>query len=190
MPERDFLKETLRVYPAHASFALWRAIELRLLCGVDFPEPVLDVGCGEGGFARMLFGPGRNIVGLDLGQPELRLAARSGAYRHIVRADATALPFPEATFASCLSNCVLEHIPDDAGVVREIGRVLRPGGTVAITVPAPGIKDQLYLYRTLLAQGREPEAQEYLAQYDQRFRHLHYRTEDEWREFSGRRACR
>ena len=126
MPERDFLKETLRVYPAHASFALWRAIELRLLCDVDFPEPVLDVGCGEGGFARMLFGPGRNIVGLDLQQPELRLAARSGAYRHIVRADATALPFPEATFASCLSNCVLEHIPDDAGVVREIGRVLRP----------------------------------------------------------------
>jgi len=179
--ERDFLRETLRAYPAYASFALWRAVELRLLSQVDFPEPVLDIGCGEGGFARLMFGAGREITGLDLEQRELRLAAQAGAYRDIVRADATRLPFPDRTFASCLSNCVLEHIPDDVGVVREISRVLRPGAPMAITVPAPAIKDCLYLYHALLGQGRTGEAEDYLVQYDLRFQHLHYRTEDEWR---------
>lgn len=180
MPERDFFAEVLRIYPSYPSFSLWRAVELRLLARLDYPEPILDIGCGEGQFARMLFGSGRDLIGLDLEQRELRLAVNAGAYREIIRGDATRLPFPDGAFATCFSNCVLEHIPDDAGVVAEISRVLRPGGTVVITVPAPTIKGLLWVYNTLLQQGRVGEAEDYLVQYDLRFAHLHYHTADEW----------
>lgn len=179
-PERDFLRETIRTYPRHASYALWRAIELRLLSRLDFAEPILDIGCGEGEFAKLLFGTGRDLSGVDLDPRVLRLAEQSGSYRLVTRADATALPFPDQAFASILSNCVLEHIPDDEGVVREMGRVARPGAMVAITVPAPGIKQCLYIYNALRQQGREKEAEEYLEEYDRKFAHLHYHSAEEW----------
>jgi SAM-dependent methyltransferase len=53
-----------------------------------------------------------------------------------VNGDALDLPFPDATFDRVIVSEVLEHIPDDAGAVAELTRVLRPGGTMAITVPA------------------------------------------------------
>lgn len=180
MNERDFLRETMRIYPRLPSYAMWRAIELRLLSRVDFPEPVLDVGCGEGEFARMLLGAHKRVVGLDLANNALR-QARALSPR-VIKADATRLPFADGRFASALSNCVLEHIPNDIAVVAELGRVLQPGGTAAITVPAPGLKEHLYPYRKLQAEGRQVEAEEYLEEFDTRLAHLHYRTEGEWRE--------
>jgi SAM-dependent methyltransferase len=51
-------------------------------------------------------------------------------------ADATRLPFPDGAFDAIIAAEILEHIPDDAAAMAEIARVLRPGGTAAITVPA------------------------------------------------------
>jgi SAM-dependent methyltransferase len=53
-----------------------------------------------------------------------------------VSADATSLPFPDGAFDAIIAAEILEHIPDDTAALAEISRVLRPGGTVAITVPA------------------------------------------------------
>jgi SAM-dependent methyltransferase len=52
-----------------------------------------------------------------------------------VQGDALALPFADATFDRVVASEVLEHVPDDAGALRELARVLRPGGTLAATVP-------------------------------------------------------
>lgn len=49
--------------------------------------------------------------------------------------DALALPFPDGCFDRIIAAEVLEHIPDDEGAMRELARVLRPGGTMAVTVP-------------------------------------------------------
>ena len=54
--------------------------------------------------------------------------------------DALSLPFPDATFDRVICSEVLEHIPDDRGAMREILRVLRPGGTAAVTVPRFGAR--------------------------------------------------
>ena len=55
---------------------------------------------------------------------------------HAVVADATALPYPDASFDRIIAAEVLEHIVDDERAIAELARVLRPGGTIAVTVPA------------------------------------------------------
>lgn len=55
-----------------------------------------------------------------------------------VAADATALPFPEAAFDAVYCSHVLEHVPDDQSAMRELRRVLRPGGRALVQVPLRG----------------------------------------------------
>jgi ubiquinone/menaquinone biosynthesis C-methylase UbiE len=91
--------------------------------------PVLDVGCGEGELARWL--PEGAWVGVD-SSPTM-LAAAPGP---VVRADATALPYPDASFGSVALLYVLYHLPDPALALTEAHRVLRPGGLVAVAAPS------------------------------------------------------
>ncbi|MEN6549049.1 MAG: class I SAM-dependent methyltransferase [Armatimonadia bacterium] len=181
-PVTDYLAETLRRYPELPEYALWRAIELRMLGQFTLPEPILDLGCGDGSFASLLFGPGKDITGMDVETPLLPHARATGVYREVLDADATRLPFADGTFASILSNCVLEHIPDDAAAVREMGRVLRPGGTAVVTVPSTQLRDGLYTYKQLLARGDTEHAEQYRRDFDTRLQHHHYHSVDEWRE--------
>jgi len=181
----DYLAIMLRRHPHLPSYALWRAVELRKLSRLDFPEPILDLGCGDGLFARALWGEGKLIVGLDLGRPELTMAQAHGAYAAVVQSDGTLLPFAARTFGSVLANCVLEHIPDDVSAVREMARVVRPGGQVVFTVPGPQFHEGLYTYQALRARGQEDLAEAYLQQVDRRLAHYHYRGVEEWRSLLG-----
>lgn len=52
--------------------------------------------------------------------------------------DALGLPFPDASFDVVIVSEVMEHIPDDEGVLAEMARVLKPGGRIAVTVPRYG----------------------------------------------------
>jgi hypothetical protein len=61
---------------------------------------------------------------------------RPPAQAAAVTADATRLPFPAGSFDGIIVAEMLEHIPNDAAALKEVARVLRPGGTVAVTVPA------------------------------------------------------
>ena len=61
---------------------------------------------------------------------------RDGQLGHAVAADATALPYADSSFDRIIAAEVLEHIDDDTAAVAELARVLRPGGTIAVTVPA------------------------------------------------------
>jgi SAM-dependent methyltransferase len=91
--------------------------------------PVLDVGCGEGELARYL--PDGAWVGVDNSPAMLARAPRSAR-----RAEAAALPFEDASFASVALLYVLYHLPDPADALAEAHRVLRPGGMVAVAAPS------------------------------------------------------
>jgi len=130
----DFLLECLKIWPA--SHALLRSIELRKLWRYPLKGPVLDVGCGDGTFARFLFDPPME-AGIDLNADEVTRAQKNGMYRHALCVSATQLPFPDKSFANVFSNCVLEHIDGLDAALAEISRVMKPGGALLTTVPHP-----------------------------------------------------
>jgi ubiquinone/menaquinone biosynthesis C-methylase UbiE len=97
---------------------------------------LLDVGVGTGVVALGLSELGYQVVGVDLSLPMLRVALRRIGPR-VVQADARRLPFADSSVDQAYSVWVLHVVGDVAAVLREVGRVLRPGGRYVV-VPAVG----------------------------------------------------
>ena len=96
---------------------------------------LLDVGCYDGQFISSVVDAGeRHIVGLDVSNSALAAAARRGLLPVRAQVEA-ALPFASATFATVVAAEVIEHVFDTQAVVRELARVLMPGGWLALTTP-------------------------------------------------------
>jgi SAM-dependent methyltransferase len=131
--EDDLLWRQLKSIPAFR--AVLRAVESRFYFAVDLPGPTLDVGCGDGHFARMTFNR-RIEAGIDPWWGPLQKAERSAAYDLVLQGMGDRLPFPDGHFASAFSNSVLEHIPDVQAVLNETSRVLGENGRFLITMPS------------------------------------------------------
>lgn len=178
---QDYLTALLTAYWFAPPVALWRAVELRVAAEEQYEAPLLDLGCGDGLIAQVFFGTEAQVdVGLDLWAEQLRQAARSGAYRHVDRADGHRLPYADGVFATVFSNSVLEHIPDVWSVVREVERVLRLGGHFIFTVPSDVFRFLLDGYARRMATGDVQGAKAYAAAVDARLEHHHYHTPTEW----------
>jgi SAM-dependent methyltransferase len=117
-----------------------RRLAVRLADFACFPDDgdLLDVGCGTGSLALALAErwPGRHIVGVDPAEAFLAFARQrenSGSVE-FKRADASSLPFPDASFAGAAAQLVLNFVPEPARALREMRRVTRPGGVAAAAV--------------------------------------------------------
>lgn len=106
--------------------------------GLARDDRVLDLGCGAGRHAFEALRRGARVVAVDADQAELEGVAGMLGGGAAARADAMQLPFPDASFDRVIAAEVLEHVPRDAEVMAELARVLRPGGTMAVTVPRWG----------------------------------------------------
>jgi SAM-dependent methyltransferase len=131
--------EAAEVYEANfvpALFAEW-APHLVEAAGVVPGQAVLDVACGTGVVARTaadrMGGQGR-VAGLDLNEGMLTVAGRLRPDIEWRQGDAAGLPFDPGSFDVVLCQSALMFFPDRAGSLREMARVVRAGGTVAVQV--------------------------------------------------------
>jgi SAM-dependent methyltransferase len=119
--------------------------------GVQAGDRLLDLGCGFGRHSYQAARLGAEVVAFDASADEVRKvqdtfgamavageldasAARVGS----VQGDALRLPFADGCFDRVIASEVLEHIPADETAMAELSRVLRPGGSMAVTVPRCG----------------------------------------------------
>lgn len=134
----DFLTRFVERVPiAHA---LERALECKLLAGEAFRRPILDLGCGDGIFAKVLFA-GPVDVGLDPDPRELEVARSLGVYERLLLKPGDDIPAPDGHFRTVFSNSVLEHISDLPPTLEEVNRVLHSDGRFYVTVPTHRIEE-------------------------------------------------
>jgi 2-polyprenyl-3-methyl-5-hydroxy-6-metoxy-1,4-benzoquinol methylase len=140
------------------AYAPWmaEALDYKGARGLD----VLDVGCGQGIDLARLARAGANVTGVDLTPRHVELARRHlevvGIAGTVVEGDAESLPFLDQSFDRVISNGVLHHTPDFDRALREIRRVLRPGGEARLILYH---RDSVYYWLTQvlghgIAQGR------------------------------------
>lgn len=98
---------------------------------------VLDVGCGAGRLSVELEQPGRLVVGLDISRPVLQVAAGRAAGPW-VQADATRLPFADASLDAVTTSMGLAVVSPPSELLAEVARVLKPGGVFAAITPTVG----------------------------------------------------
>lgn len=97
------------------------------------PGRALDIGAAGGGNTRVLRDRNWDATALEYGEEGAGVAR--GRNLPVIRGDAVALPVADEAMDLVVAYDVLEHIEDDKSAVREIARVLRPGGTALIAVP-------------------------------------------------------
>lgn len=160
--------------------AMVRAAECRLFSEIDLAEPVLDIGCGDGSFVQALAPEGR-WAGIDPDRKPLLTARHVPQYSLVSVAAGGALPFPDNAFGSVVSNSTLEHILDVEPVLREMYRVLRPGGTFAVSFPSERFYD--YHFGTMAASRlRVSSAADAYRAWIRRIARVHHAdTPDVWR---------
>jgi len=132
----------------------WRRRLARIVAGWQ-PGLLLDLATGSGDVALTLrrYCPGTRLVGADFSLPMLREARRKG-FDTVVAADGLALPFAPQTFDAVTIAFGLRNMASWPGALREMNRVLRPGGHVLIldfSMPGPPFRAlyRPYLHRVL-----------------------------------------
>lgn len=100
--------------------------------GVGAGDRALDVACGSGRLSAELLGRGAVVIGLDFSREMLRVAAAEQPRVRLVRGDALALPFPDESFDGATIAFGLRNLADPVGGLREMLRILRPGGRAVV----------------------------------------------------------
>ena len=131
-------RQAIFAYADEPGDPLWRTS----FVGWDGTQVVADVGCGNGFDLRQLVPDGRcrHAIGVDLSAGMLRsLGSLIGSGRlSLIQADAQQLPLADASVDVALAMHMLYHVPDIPAVVRELRRIVKPGGTVLASTNTSG----------------------------------------------------
>jgi len=186
--EKDYLFLHLQELPYFR--ALVRAVEATYYQDLDMKTPILDVGCGDGHFASLVFDHPVD-VGLDPWHTPIHEALARKGYHWLVEADAGKVPFPDETFGSAFSNSVLEHIPHVDAVLKDTARVLKQGALFVFCVPNPRYFSSLGLthlfgkkYSSFFRKISRVEHADDPPVWEERLENAGFTTEKYWHYFS------
>lgn len=178
----DYLTPLLEKAPA--TWALIRANEIRHLDKVQFKNPILDVGCGDGFVAKIVLSNRDQKIdwGIDLSSDEISYARRSGSFKKCKVANVYNLPFKDKSFSTVFSNSVIEHIPDLNQALLEMSRVLKKRGKFIITVPTPYLTTYLMGVDLFKALGLKILADFYGKFFNKMFKHYNLLNHKQWQK--------
>ena len=181
-PESELSLEDFRRYFPHTPTALCikECARLSAIRRYACPSPILDVGCGDGLFARIAFDEAE-VWGIDIDAAEGRWAAASQAYAQIVLGDVTRASLPQSFFNTCVANCSLEHVPRIDLALKNIFNSLCPGGTAYLFVPAAEWASHLTCARLSTSVGLPALGKLIQSAIDRQFRHHHLYDASGWR---------
>ena len=176
---RTLLTEFMMFAPYQPATNFWKSIEIEDVIKFGLPQGQgLDLGCGDGHLIEIILRHvgQRDLVGLDIDPRETSLALGRNIYREVVTASADDLPFSDSQFDFVFSNSVLEHIHNIEGVLLEVARILRTGGSFLFTVPGADF------HRCLRGPWLFGSRERYLRETDARCYHLRYWDVSQWSE--------
>ena len=176
--EREIFLEKY-IQNAPLGLALMRALQCSMLSRPEYRRPVLDLGCGEGLFASILFKDYVDI-GVDINVSEIYSAQKTGVYQHVIAADGGHIPLADGCVGTVYSNCVLEHLPDIEKVFTEVRRVLRKDGEFIFTAADKSFSKLLFFPALLDIMGCRSISTWYAGLYDKVFKHYQRLNHEEW----------
>ncbi len=108
-------------------------------------KTVIDCGCGAGEYVRSLSALGADVWGIEYSEDKIREARRHADLpaQRVAVGDIENLAFEDGRFDIALVNEVLEHVPDDRQGIREVHRIVKPGGLIVVFSP-----NRLYPFET------------------------------------------
>lgn len=142
------LGKCLRIYlDSKPTFlAIIRAKEASIFNGLlPFKAPVLDYGCGDGFFAKLshLDSNQRVDIGLETDFKRARLAKRCGIYKKVVTYNGGKIPLSSGSISTVISNSVMEHVDGLNEAIKEIYRIIKPGGFFYLSIITADYEDNL-----------------------------------------------
>ena len=134
--DRDYELQTHRAEDRHWWYRGRRTVLSRVIADLGLPRParVLDAGCGSGRNMVELAQLGA-VTGVELSKTSVSLA-RARLLGDVVEGSVLAMPFDPDSFDLAVSLDVIEHLDEDVEALRELRRVVAPGGALLVTVPA------------------------------------------------------
>lgn len=194
-----FLEHFSRIYPL--SHCFWRIPEATAELGF-FPllhPPLLDLGCGDGTYTRILLERASEIfttntysplIGIDPNPSEIAKTTKSGIYSQIFTTDSSNIPLPDASVNSVFSNSVVEHIKDKDGAIKEISRILAPGGIYLFSVPSQHMTSNFKIAKLLTKIGGEGLKNMWVDAINKKFKHFWLQSPEKWSEDLARHGLK
>ncbi len=123
------------VYPGCVYSPLVKSRELELFRAAQIQAPVMEIGIGDGYFSSLLFGGRKQRLdfGADLAFEMLKRSRQYGHCDRYLVMDALEIPLPDNCLGTVIMNNLIHHLPDRDSALRELIRVLKPGGRLIFT---------------------------------------------------------
>jgi SAM-dependent methyltransferase len=137
--------EMSKLYPYIPPLSAWRAWEYAAFRHYTLPEPVLDLGCGDGRLFRLVWPDIKHVIGIDIDPDTVVIARQSGVYQSVHLTAAHQLPVAPMSFGSVFANSSIEHMDHLTGVLASAFAGLQPGGSFLLSVVTEKFVDWLLL---------------------------------------------